>query len=271
MMINKNRIKNHLLMVMVLALASAYGCKKDSPDLKSISLDKTTLSLYYDEDYSFTVSYFPADLKTPEYKWTSSNEKVATVDNAGKVNAVSVGETTITVKTTDNRLASECEVTVMPYSNLCKEPITEFGTSRSNIKNKETRTLCDETDETLLYYGENEKLRYCGYIIEAGKMTYGYLFLENSVPTYTEASTFLAERYTYLGESEGILCYTNKIICVGLTYDDTLGYIAVYFPYTTSKQSDVKSVCNVLSAKKAELTAAWRRATGLKPEERKKL
>jgi len=268
-MINKNRIKNQLLMVMVLALAFAYGCKKDSPDLKSISLDKTTLSLYYDEDYSFTVSYFPADLKTPEYKWTSSNENVATVDNAGNVSAVSIGETIITVKTKDNRLTSECEVSVIPYSNLCKEPITEFGTSRSNIKNKETRILCDETDETLLYYGENEKLRYCGYIIEAGKMTYGYLFLENSVPTYTEASTFLAERYTYVGESEGILCYTNNIIYVCLTYDDTLGYIAVYFPYTTSKLSDLKSVCNVFNTKKAELTAAWRGTTGLKPKGRK--
>ena len=39
-MINKNRIKNQLLMVMVLALAFAYGCKKDSPDLKSISPTK---------------------------------------------------------------------------------------------------------------------------------------------------------------------------------------------------------------------------------------
>ncbi len=50
---------------------------------------------------TFTSSVLPANATTKTLKWTSSNTKVATIDQNGKVTAVAEGETTITATATD--------------------------------------------------------------------------------------------------------------------------------------------------------------------------
>ena len=67
--------------------------------IKSISLDKTTLTVDRGSTEQLTVSYTPAD--TTESKvvnWSSSDPSVATVDATGKVTGVKVGTATITAK-----------------------------------------------------------------------------------------------------------------------------------------------------------------------------
>ena len=67
--------------------------------IKSISLDKTTLTVDRGSTGQLTVSYTPAD--TTESKvvnWSSSDPSVATVDATGKVTGVKVGTATITAK-----------------------------------------------------------------------------------------------------------------------------------------------------------------------------
>ena len=52
--------------------------------------------------------------------WSSSNNSVATVDNSGKVKAISKGTATITAKTADGKYSCACEVTVKVITAFIK-------------------------------------------------------------------------------------------------------------------------------------------------------
>lgn len=67
----------------------------------SISLDQTSLSLYEGEEYTLAATVKPDNAANMLPKWTSSNESVATVNQAGKVTAVSKGTATIKAEAQD--------------------------------------------------------------------------------------------------------------------------------------------------------------------------
>ena len=86
--------------------------KAEKIPLKSISLDKTTLTLSLGETQNLTVSYNPID--TTDDKsiiWSSSNSNVVKVEN-GKITAIGTGEALITAK-------------VGNYSATCKIIVTD--------------------------------------------------------------------------------------------------------------------------------------------------
>lgn len=56
----------------------------------------------------------PEDATHIEIEFTSSNEDVATINSDGEINAVGVGETTITASIKETDLTAECIVTVVP-------------------------------------------------------------------------------------------------------------------------------------------------------------
>lgn len=56
----------------------------------------------------------PEDATHVEIEFTSSNEDVATINSNGEINAVDVGETTITASIKETDLTAECVVTVVP-------------------------------------------------------------------------------------------------------------------------------------------------------------
>ena len=79
--------------------------------LKSISLNKTELSMFDGDTATLKVNYNPStttDDKT--VNWTSSNTKVATVSKDGKITAVGAGTATITAKV--GNFTATCKVTV---------------------------------------------------------------------------------------------------------------------------------------------------------------
>ncbi|MBR5321126.1 MAG: Ig-like domain-containing protein [Clostridia bacterium] len=83
---------------------------QDRIPLKSISLNKTSLTMFNGDTTTLSVSYNPStttDDKT--IKWSTSNSKVATVSN-GKITAVGEGEATITA--TVGGVTATCKVTV---------------------------------------------------------------------------------------------------------------------------------------------------------------
>ena len=84
--------------------------KANKVPLKSITLDKTELTLNKGESYNLTVTYNPentTDDKT--VVWTTSNKNVVTVKN-GKITAIGEGEATITAKV--GSLTATCKVVV---------------------------------------------------------------------------------------------------------------------------------------------------------------
>ena len=91
----------------------------------SISLDQTSLSLYEGEDYTLAATVKPDNAANKLPKWTSSNESVATVNQAGKVTAVSKGTATIKAEAQDGsgKYAS-CSLTVKEtYTAVAPEAV----------------------------------------------------------------------------------------------------------------------------------------------------
>ena len=77
-----------------------------------ITLNKTDLMLARGTFEVLTPTIAPADATNKAVDWTSSDETVATVDNDGKVKAVSAGQAVITVKALDGGFTAHCKVTV---------------------------------------------------------------------------------------------------------------------------------------------------------------
>ena len=82
--------------------------------VSSISLNKTSLSLYTGNSETLTATVLPENASDPTVTWSSSNTAVATVDQNGKISAHSVGTTTITaVANDDSGISAACEVNVV--------------------------------------------------------------------------------------------------------------------------------------------------------------
>ena len=93
-----------------------------------ISLDKAELELKLKgESVQLVATITPTDATNTTVAWTSSNEKVATVDALGKVTPVEVGETVITVTTNDGGFQASCKVKVIKAdSELDDVDLTKF-------------------------------------------------------------------------------------------------------------------------------------------------
>ncbi len=89
-----------------------------SVKVNSIELAPKTLSLETGKTATLVANISPANAANKNVTWTSSKEAIATVDNTGKVTALAIGTTTITVKTEDGNKTATCEVTVTEETNV---------------------------------------------------------------------------------------------------------------------------------------------------------
>ncbi len=78
------------------------------------------------QTYDFNLKNKPSDWKNYSYKWSSSNEKVATVVSGGVTTAVGVGKATIscTITDKDGKVATTLEATVEVRANAADVEIT---------------------------------------------------------------------------------------------------------------------------------------------------
>lgn len=117
-----------------------------------ITLDKQKVALVGAAVEQLKAAVVPAEANQTVV-WKSSNESVATVDQAGKVTPVSKGTATITASTEDGNYSQDCAVTVSnPATNLAVDQ------SALNLKKGEEGTvkvslagaLAGDVDETKL-------------------------------------------------------------------------------------------------------------------------
>lgn len=85
--------------------------KNSSISVTSVSLNKTSASLYVGDKLTLTESIKPSNATNKNVTWSSSDTSVATVNN-GSIEAVSVGSAKITVKTIDGNKTASCTVTI---------------------------------------------------------------------------------------------------------------------------------------------------------------
>ena len=124
----------------------------DKIALSSIST-KQSVTIKEKESTNLTITYNPANATNKKVTWKSSNEKIATVDQNGKVSAISAGSATITAISEDSHHVATCKVTVEAISKNIK-----------NISlNKKELTLVVDQEETLTVkydpdYAENKNV-----------------------------------------------------------------------------------------------------------------
>ncbi|GKX68173.1 leucine-rich repeat domain-containing protein [Inconstantimicrobium mannanitabidum] len=80
----------------------------------SVKMYQTSLTLNVGGGSFLEIMVLPTNATNREIKLTSSNVKVATVDNMGIIRAVGVGKAKITVTTVDGKKTASCNVTVNP-------------------------------------------------------------------------------------------------------------------------------------------------------------
>lgn len=85
-------------------------------EVNDVGLDKSEMEMVAGDSYQFTVTLKPDNASDKTLSWSSSDENVATVDNTGKVTAVSEGKVTITVKTSNPAQSASCDITVKAAS-----------------------------------------------------------------------------------------------------------------------------------------------------------
>lgn len=104
--------------------------------VEGISLDKSAAAITGAGTEQLTADVLPSNATNKAVSWSSSDERVATVDAAGKVTSVGKGVATITATTADGGKTTTCEVTV-------SNPVTkvEIDDSSLLLRKGESKTL----------------------------------------------------------------------------------------------------------------------------------
>lgn len=95
--------------------------KYEHKSVTGVSLDRTSLTMVVGTKRQLFANVEPASVKNPKLVWTSSDPGVATVAKDGTVTAVSLGTTTITVKTVDGGYTATCTIKVVNQSDIVPE------------------------------------------------------------------------------------------------------------------------------------------------------
>ena len=129
------KVAAHSTMVLVKGATEDHDSVYTRNNNVTITLDKTTLALKENATAALVATVNPAN---STLIWTSSNERVAKVDEKGNVTAVGIGSATITVSTLHGVTAT-CAVTVKELSGV--------GLNKVNLtlKEDETETLVATT------------------------------------------------------------------------------------------------------------------------------
>ena len=139
----------------VFAMAFVSSCKDEESFVKaeSVSMSPAKVTLTAGEHTELTATVAPNNATSKYFKWASSDAKVASVDNFGRVVALSPGSTTITVTTDDGGFKATSEIIVNP------KPVqsVSFDKAEITVYENETATLVaivnpsDATDQSVTW------------------------------------------------------------------------------------------------------------------------
>lgn len=208
------------------------GCSKD--DASGLSISKSEITIKSDQ--TETIVVLP---DASGCTFTSENKYIANVSSEGKVTAITVGTTYVSVSNSVQNFSAKCKVTVTPVYNLYKEPYLGFGATKSTVKATEDRSLASEKSTGLIYTGENSNVSFVLYLFDgSGKMTgASVVFPINRMYATVD---FLSERYIPIGyvDGYGIFMSNDEKMGVSITVYNTSYLMAVYAPKTSTKSSN---------------------------------
>ena len=174
--------------------------------VSSITLNKTEAELEEEDTLTLKATIAPEDASYNTVTWTSDNESVATVDENGKVTAISVG--TATIKATADGKTAECTITV-EKKVIAVERITlnmteaKMIVGREDLELKATVYPGNATYPTVTWKSSDEKV---AKVDSNGKVT----AVAAGEATITAAADAMEAKcvITVGTESDGILMYS---------------------------------------------------------------
>ncbi len=137
-----NNVRNLYGYILVDNLEEEIALDKISlPATKEVELGKTL---------TLTPTFNPVNTTNKIVTWKSSNESVATVDNAGKITPKKIGSTIITVTSQDGTKKASCTVTVTAAKNIGNNDTgnNKGGTTTGNTNNNTNKPNQDNTKAT---------------------------------------------------------------------------------------------------------------------------
>ena len=160
----------------VVVITATAGDKSATCDVKvsepyipveELILDKTSLEMIKGDTEIITATVKPDDATEKKVEWSSADEKIATVDENGKVTATGAGETVITAKAGD--LEATCSVIV-------KVPVESITLDKTSLTLKVGATAVltatvkpdDATDKTVTWSSSDNSV---ATVDKTGKVT----------------------------------------------------------------------------------------------------
>ncbi|MBR6926835.1 MAG: hypothetical protein IKH52_06490 [Bacteroidaceae bacterium] len=219
----------YLAVVVLLSMSSSIvltSCGDDDDGETSVSTKDLTLYVGSKTNISGAKSIVP------------DNKFIALVDNNLEIEGWHVGSTSLLVN--GNK---KINLTVRGRYHFYDDPVTDWGTSMSNVKSKQKQgTLSNETQDVLVYknVGSAELL---GYTFEKGKLKAALAQVKTSYTTslidyLNERYLILPEEvatYTYMG-ADGLDKTTMKTLV--MIEVQSASYIIVYYlPYSSANKA----------------------------------
>lgn len=197
-----------------------------------VTLSDSEVTMHYDETKQLSATYSSEELEAEKFSYKSSDPSIVIVSKTGFVSGVSVGTATVTISSSDGKYTDECVFTIAPKSNLYVEPYTVFGSTVATVKSKETRTLFGETPEALVYTDTNTDVSNVMYSFQNNASVSAMVSLVQSATVSEETTTFLNERYKFVGAAVYMFVYEDRKTGNGimLTVDALAGIMVVYVP-----------------------------------------
>lgn len=198
----------------ILALALPLGftsCDSTDDQDKTLSLDRTTLTLDYNTNATLTANIEGC-------LWDTDDTYVATVRN-GVVTANHVGQTTITASK-DGQTAT-CRITVVPVNNFVATfPLLTWGSTYAQVKdNFSSSTFIFNGDvsseaDNMMMFGTNTSTGYPWYIYlfnQGGQsgLTASSVTFDNAIDSFDSLNEFALQYYIRQGTDDDAVIYYN--------------------------------------------------------------
>lgn len=137
--------------------------------VESIALDESSLTMYVGESYRMTYVIKPANASDATLKWTSSDQKIATVDASGYITAKNTGTCVITAQAADGSgIFVPCNVTVLRKASALTIDVTELTLDVNESYLLETELKPADCTDVVKYESSNAKV---ATVSKKGKIT----------------------------------------------------------------------------------------------------
>ena len=173
--------------------------KVEENNIQEIKLNKEQETMVVGETITLSEIIVPSNATNKDVKWNSLRDKVATVDQNGKVEAKEKGKTIISVITGDGKKTASCEITVKEKKLPNSKTILFVGNDKT--ESSSTISIPNLTAKIISSTGENVEIKTISkekatlnkisqtYSKELKKVKYDYLILQEQTTAYLDNDT----------------------------------------------------------------------------------